>query len=430
MNRLIGLLLVMVLLVLVASSLGLAAPCAQCKAEVGEGMKFCGNCGTKVPEARAKQRYEGTFPVILYGGPFAPLGEDPNSDTAKQWQQWFLNTIKDIGFNGIGGNLTPFIIEEAGRMGMYAVPSAGYTKVLDDPALTPEKAAEAVKGHLSRCAAYPNIIAVIMHSDPVKPEWLNNWRILGQAWNQAVKDVPLLAVFPDAATWKQFDQAAPVSASNSWVFYDNKPVPDPLPANVCHMNLKEVRATMPGMPVWPWVQALEGWGMLWPSTSDYFAASNVNLAEGVGGAFYFCYKKPEAGQYTCLADENMQPTKRLYDLKTFLPAFTAMGEALASCRIDDALAPKVFGQATANVYVSKTDPGSMYLMVANRMKSTPQLVRVIFPTGGRTVTGLRSFADDTELPVQCTAGNATVDVALEAGAGQLLEIVTAAAAAP
>lgn len=194
-------------------------------------------------------------------------------------------------------------------------------------------------------------------------------------------------------------------------------------------NLRDARVQMPGLPVWPWVQAFSGYGYRWPTPGEHTAASNLSLAEGVRGAFYFAYKPPVAGQFEALADANMQPTQRLFDLKTFLPTFAKMGQELVGYEVSDKLAATVTGKALASVYVSKTDPQKMYLMLASREAEGPQLVRLTFPTAGQVVVELKDFVDGSSLPVRMEPPNAVADVELKAASGRLLAIVPQGSAA-
>lgn len=200
--RSLGMMLLLALLIVSVSSSGWAVPCVQCKTEMAPEAKFCMNCGSAVKAKPVNQRYDGIFPVVLYGAPFAPLGMDQNSEEAKAWQSQFLRTIKDIGFNAIGGGLTPHIIMEAEKLGMYAVPLAQYNKLLSDPGLTVEQANQAVARAAQLCANHRNVIAVIMYSDPAKLEWVQPWRTLGTAWNKLAPDVPLLMAYRTAASGK------------------------------------------------------------------------------------------------------------------------------------------------------------------------------------------------------------------------------------
>lgn len=162
MRRHAALLVLMALLLAALTSLAWATPCARCKTELGANAKFCANCGAMV---RVKQRYEGTFPVIIYGGPFVPPGQDPDSDTTKAWQRQFLQTVKGLGFNGVGGQLSSYMISEAEKLGMCAVPGGNYAPQFDNAALTAEQAGAAVKPAAELCAGHRNVIAVVAHAD-------------------------------------------------------------------------------------------------------------------------------------------------------------------------------------------------------------------------------------------------------------------------
>ena len=105
-----------------------------------------------------------------------------------------------------------------------------------------------------------------MHSDPARPQWLENWRLFGGIWNELHPNVPLLANYRSGKQWQQFDAAAPVGAAMSWcyVFGKDTSSEQALQHPVCimpwsprkrepQMGLGEVRKVMPGLPVWAWM---------------------------------------------------------------------------------------------------------------------------------------------------------------------------------
>lgn len=476
MKRVAAVALVIVLIMVLCASVALAAKCVKCGAELAEGAKFCPECGEPVPQIskcpqcgvevpagakfcpecgakigeartaparreRPTQRYEGIFPVALLTPNCVPLKtrnyapwQKADEEELAAWQQNFLSVVKELGFNTV--TLSTEETEEAQQMvaraeeiGLYVIVGKGFHKLLDQGGLTEKAALEALVTLSELCDRHQNIIAGFLYRDPVKDQWLDNWRVLGGVWNELHPEVPLLATYRDSVQWQQFDGAAPIGAAQAWsyVFREGRSTAQALNSPVCtHLDCKDGRQNMPGIPIWPWMPGVgNGWGMRWPSIEEMNALYYVALAEGARGSILYRYGVPSPDGPEFMADENLEPIQLLLDMKPMLHRVVQMGTKLLDYEIDDELLKNVEGKAAASVYVAKDGSGQKCLMVASKDVELTQTVKVTFDAGGDAVADLIDFLEGSSVDFTIENGLVVCQVEVEPASGRLLWVLMA-----
>ncbi len=410
--------------------------CAKCGAELPKGAKFCPECGAKVERAQtagaaasrqgAKQRYDGIFPVGLYTSVTGPPNEEATAEEVRAWRQEFLTTVKDLGFNTIAGDLQSDMIALAAGIGLYAIVGPGFHKALDVAGLTEGASREAVAKLAALCDQHDNIVAGFLYADPVKPNWLQTWQVLGKVWNESHPDVPLLATYGSAEQWKQFDSAAPIGAAQGWcyVFKAGVSTDEALQSPVCkHVHCGDARQVMPGLPVWAWMPGiLNGWNQREPTIAEMKALYYSAVAEGIRGCILFPFAPPRPDGTRFVADENCKPVELLLDMKPMLHNVARMGTELLPYEVDDDALVEVQGNAAVGVYAD-AQGAARYLMVANKDVRAVQTVVVKFRSAPLAVAGLKDFLDGTTINVRMEGDVAVCEVDVEPAAGRLLSVV-------
>ena len=384
------------------------------------------------PFGRPRLRYDGVFVVGLHSAVWGPPGDEPTAVATEDWRKSFLQTVKDLGFNTISGDVPDQVLTLAGRMRLHAVVGRGFDKALDTANLSVDQAWQAVSELAGHCRKHPHILAGFLYTDPVKQTWRKNWGVLGRVWNRLHPDVPLLATYHNAQMWRDFSDASPVRAVQAWcyVFRKGRTTAQALRAPVCiGPTCRGMRDVAAEAPVWPWMQGiLGGWGLREPSLEETSAVYYSALTEGVRGAILFTFKPPGKDK-RYLADSQHRPVGLLRDLGPVLRRFSAMGRALLPYRVDDALACSTNGSACIGAYVEKKGQAEL-LMLASKDVEREQDVRVQFAAGTPLPTRVRDALDGEEIAVDVTNGNAAFVAKVAAADGRLFEVVRSADPGP
>jgi hypothetical protein len=369
-------------------------------------------------------------PVALYTSILGPVKPNPTAEETRAWRERFLGLVKSLGFNTVAGWVPPEMVTLAEQKGLYAIVDTGFAKQMGQQGLTEQAAADLCRRVSSGYQQNKNVIAAFLNTDPVEPGWFDNWRLLGKAWNDLCPDVPLLATYDNAALWRKFDEAAPLGAAQGWcyVFGEGRNTEQALTPPVCtHLECRDARAGMPGLPVWAWMPGiLKGWGMREPSLAEMSAVHYLALTEGIRGAVLFPFLAPSKTGERYLADEKGEPIPLLLAMGPMLRDFAKMGAALLPYEVRNDLACTVEGKAAAGLYVDR-DGKPKYLMVASRDVAATQKVKVTFPAQGQTIAKLTDFATSAGLAARAEGGRVVCEVELPPASGRLLAIGAAAA---
>lgn len=378
------------------------------------------------------------FPMAVYVGAPLPAEVTAGGEAAVAgYYRKIAETLRDLGFNTLcygyreGEGRGPALLRAAQDLGMKSiVQPASLVEIMIGKK---QPSAEEINAEVKKTAAvlsrYDNILACIIHADPLEIGWLNTWKTLGPVFAAQTGGLPALTSYWNAYDLKRFNDAAPVGAYQFFAYpFSNSRRDDPLAGDkvLVAPNPDEARRAFPDLPAWPYVQCIRvGKELYMPSASEVEALCYLCLAHGARGLVFYCYSyaPPDSEAEGGMCDAQGRPLPMLKELSRALPDIAKIGTLLLDCKIVDGIA-RCPGKADAAYY--ENIKGDRYVLVAARSLKRPATLKVVFDASKVSPKVLEDVLTGEQIVCPAATGkNVTVSVTLPAVRGRLFKVTTA-----
>jgi hypothetical protein len=395
-----------------------------------------GTAQTTGPNGRVAAR--AFFPMAVYVSvrpPAEAAGAGENAVAA--YCHDMAKTLRDMGFNTLchgfseENGMGPALLRTARDVGMKSIvqPTSLVELVIGKKTGSADDVRAEVRKVAAAIAGYDNVIACILHADPVDIAWLDTWKVLGPAFVAETGGLPALTSYWNAYDLKRFNDVAPVGAYQFFAYpFNNSRRDDPLAGDkvMAAPNPDEVRRALPDLPAWPYIQCMRvGKDLYMPSASEVEALCYLCLAHGARGlVFYnYSYAPPDSEAEGGMSDAQGRPAPMLRELSRALPDIAKIGTVLLDCTIVDGIV-RCPGKGDAAYY--ENNRGDRYLLVASWNVKRPATLKVVFEAARVCPKSLEDVLTGEKIACPGAAGKSvTVSVTLPAIRGRLFKVTTA-----
>ena len=378
------------------------------------------------------------FPMAVYVG--APLPAEvaaAGQDAVAGYHRKMAETLRDLGFNTLchgyreGDSRGPALLRAAKDLGMKSVlqPADLVDIVIGKRKASADELRAEVKKTAAAVTGYDNVLACIVHADPVDISWLDTWKTLGPIYVAETGGLPALTSYWNALDLKRFNDAAPVGAYQFFAYpFSNARRADPLSGDkvLVAPNPDDARRALPDLPAWPYVQCIRvGKELYMPSAAEVEALCYLCLVHGARGlVFYnYSYAPPDSEAEAGMCDAQGRPLPMLKELSRALPDIEKVGTLLLDCSIVEGVV-RCSAKGAAACYENKK--GDRYLLVAARNLKRPATFKISFEAARVCPTMLEDVSTGEQITCPAATGNAVVvSVTLPTVRGRLFKVATA-----
>jgi len=351
-------------------------------------------------------------------------------DALLEFYRPIVGEVKKVGFNSVligwrADRLGDRILTELARdaeLRVILYPDKFVRLMKSNQPPSPASARAAVKEIVDAVRGYDNVIGYVSYGDPVKPQWLKSWKVLGPILHAETGGKPALACYPNEKVLRQFNDAAPVHGYQFFAYpFEEKSKGNVLTGTIFSApDPDSARRALPREPAWAWVQACSGYGSLrMPTPAELRALCYLCIVHGARGLMFFHYKPPRPTARG-LCDEKGMPTPFLREFAPMLPSIVRMGTELLTCEIiDDAVS------ATGKIDAAYFHDGKSkrYLAMASKDPDAPVAAQVAFAAGKLRPVALEDAWDQERITGQATRNGISFGILVPPGQGRLFRVV-------
>ena len=371
--------------------------------------------------------YPGFFPIGVWALSIDPKQFEADKDAELSRIKQEMELMKSIGINTVvsgvyapdGKPHTAIIAKELGvrvvgtSSGLWQIHGSEQPVDRSEVQQTVARDAEGLKAH-------PNLFGYLVWLGDPKPHFTPDmWKQMAEAAMESDPTRPPHFVYSGTERAAAYWAAHPLPSIYTHIYPFSQGGTSAWAFQKAIRHFRSFHRLAPNASHFAFLQAVgERKPYRTPTKAELRGLSNLALAHGAKGIFFFCWRYP-AG--VGLTDGNGQLTEFASEVERLSQTVGKIGPVLLRLRLGPSLAT-VEGNALATTLVSEADHQYAFVVNLDVEKST-QVKVTVKPTAGKSLAGVRDVLAGEAVEAEVTDSNLTFVARLESGEGRLFRIL-------